>query len=561
MDVQCKQIGDIEWEVFNPEAEYEILGGRGADRLKDLKNRKIGLLWNGKPNGNVLLEAVGNLLKQQFDKLELINFNRSIGIGQKERERIARSCDAVIAAVADCGSCTSHLFRDSVGIEKLGTLVVVIATGSFIEEGRWIAEAEGLSSLVSVEIPHPLAGLSKETIRERSRSIIGSIVSGLQSGPLIPGEDNKRRIIKPEPKSICMSGRSKTEVLHKINQFFYDHKWTDGFPIVPPDREAVEWMLRGTHRNENETIGLVPPKWGKATIRNIAINAVMAGCEPAYMPVIVAAVEALTDLAFAASVETSWGTAGMQTTTGPITPFLIINGPVASDLKMASGVGCLGPGNRTNATIGRAIRLILINTGGAQPGTNDMKCHGSAWQFTFCVAEREEHPAFRGTQKTWKPLNVERGFTPGTSTVTVAATWPPINVEEGIGSGHDILNPIVDTMSTFGQLPHDREWEYMVVLNSTHAQYLAESGWSKDDIREYIYANSVMPWGKYKMQCYPNRNPAWVYRTVEDSTSVHILESPRNVTIIVAGGESQYSYLVRCVHRSVTKEIECQTRG
>ncbi len=557
MSVRSSSNNCAEWEVLSPEAEYEISAGHGAARLNDLGDKKIALFWNGKSNGVVLLDEIGKLLIQRFDKVKLDRLNLSIGIGQEKREEIARDYHAVIAAAADCGSCTSHLFRDSIAIEKSGTPVVAIGTNFFIKQGRWIADAEGLPSLRSIEIPHPLAGLSQEVIRERAGAIIEGIISGLicsgEGGTSINGN---KVTLKHETETISVSGKSGTDTLGKVERLFHERKWTDGFPIVPPTREAVELMLAGTDRDRAEIVGLVAPRWGKATLQNIAINAVMAGAEPAYMPVIIAAVEAVTDPRFAASPKTSWGAAGMQTTTGPITPFLIVNGPVARELGIASGVGCFGPGHRANATIGRALRLILINAGGSVPGVNDMKCHGSAWQFTFCVAEREEHPVFHGCQKHWKTLSVERGFSSDTSTVTVGATWPAINVEECIGSGHDILTPMVHTLSSLGQMPHDREWEYILVLSSTHAQNFADTGWSKDKIREFVYANSVMPWGTYKRQCYPERVPPWLHRIVDDLTSVHILESPANVTVVVAGGESQYSYIVRCVHKTLTKEIK-----
>jgi hypothetical protein len=446
--------------------------------------------------------------------------------------------------------------RDLVGIEKLGTPTVGIHTNFFTKAERWVAESEGLPDLRSIEIPHPLAGLPRGTIRNRAITILDDIINGLtQPEKKRKGESHVANQVKgkPELSTIRYRGRSNTEALRVVNTSFYEQRWTDGFPIVPPTQEAVEWMLTGTERDKDELVGMVAPGSGKATVKHIAINAVMAGAQPAYMPVILAAVEAITDPEFASP----WGAGGMQTTTGPVTPLLIVNGPVATDVGISSGIDCFGYSHRANATIGRALRLIMINAGKAYPGINDMKCQGSSQQFTFCVAEKEEHPAYHREQNPWKPLHVERGYSEKSSTVTALAAWPPVNITDAEHCGPEILNAVVDTMATLGQVPHATSWEYILVLNMTHAQCLADAGWSKQDIREYVYANAVLPWSKYKQQ-YPGltkRQPSWMAYTCDDSTSIHILESPDNIQVIVAGGACPYSQIIKGTFNSVTKEI------
>ena len=316
-------------------------------------------------------------------------------------------------------------------------------------------------------------------------------------------------------------------------------------------------MLTGTDRNHDDIVGVVAPRQGKATVKNIAINAVMAGARPEYLPVIIAAIEAIADPAFA-SGNMSWGAAGMQTTTGPISPLLIVNGPVASQVGVESGVGCFSRGHQANATIGRAVRLVLINAGRAYIGISDLKCQGSSQEFTYCVAEREQHDVFHQPKNPWQPLHVERGFPANSSTVTAAAATPPMSVGDGRHCSPEILNVVVDTMTRLGRVPYDMDWEYILVLGATHAGCLAGAGMSKADIREYIYANAVMPWGKYKQQ-YPGlqgTQPAWIGRTMDDATSIHIFGSPKNIVVIVAGGECPYSQVIGTSYKSVTKEIK-----
>jgi hypothetical protein len=231
-------------------------------------------------------------------------------------------------------------------------------------------------------------------------------------------------------------------------------------------------------------------------------------------------------------------------------------------LGVAAGIGCFSRGHQANATIGRTVRLVLANAGKSYVGVNDMKGQGSSQEFTFCVAEREEHWAYHNGENPWKPLHVEKGFPAASSTVTAVAAFPPTCVEDAKHCGPEILNAVVDIMASLGQVPYVTDWEYVLVLGATHARCLAEAGWSKEDVREFVYANAVMPWGKYKQQ-YPGvqgTQPAWMARITDDSAWVHIIESPRNVLVIVAGGECPYSQIIRASYKSVTKEIESATR-
>ncbi|MFH1486446.1 MAG: hypothetical protein ABIH46_10270, partial [Chloroflexota bacterium] len=154
----------------------------------------------------------------------------------------------------------------------------------------------------------------------------------------------------------------------ETNDVFYDRGWTDGLPIIPPTEEAVEGMLEYCDRARDEVIGKIPPKWGKATVEKIAVNAVMAGCKPNYFPILLTAVQALA--------EPEFNLFAIQGTTNPVAPLAIINGPMVKELNINSGFNVLGQGWRSNATIGRAIRLMMVNIGGGIPGTTDKAIHG-----------------------------------------------------------------------------------------------------------------------------------------------------------------------------------------
>lgn len=199
-----------------------------------------------------------------------------------------------------------------------------------------------------------------------------------------------------------------------VAEFMFDQGFSDGLPLVPPTPERVMAMLAGTHRGAQDVVAELPPHMGVATIEKIAINAVMAGCKPDYLPVVIAAIEAAcTD---------EFNIHGVMATTMGATPVMVVNGPIRHRIGMNDSLGALGTGNRANATIGRAVRLAIRNIGGAKPGDTERSTLSNPMKFTMCFAEREE-------RSPWEPLHVERGFDPEDSVVTLfAMTGGPVHI-------------------------------------------------------------------------------------------------------------------------------------
>ena len=248
----------------------------------------------------------------------------------------------------------------------------------------------------------------------------------------------------------------------------YEKGWTDGLPVVPPTPERVERMLSGTDRNPEELIAAVPPKWGRATVERIAINAVMAGCKPAYLSLILTAVEAMTSEQF--------NLHGVQVTTSHVGPMFIVNGPIRKQLEINDGFNLFGQGWRANATIGRALRLICTNIGGALPGELDRAAFGHAGKYTCCIAEKEE-------ASPWDPMHVDRGFQADDSAVTVFAAAGPQTVNDhGSNTAEGILNTISENIAA----PGNSSGETLLVIGVEHAKTISEDGFSKADIRRYI---------------------------------------------------------------------------
>ena len=217
---------------------------------------------------------------------------------------------------------------------------------------------------------------------------------------------------------------------------FVRREWCDGLPFVAPTRARVDAMLAGARAEGAESLGFMPPLWRECTLEALAVNAVMAGAQPSYFPAIVAAVQAMLDPAF--------NLYGVQATTHPVAPLAIVTGPYARAIGLHAGSGLFGPGFRANATIGRAIRLTLLNVGGAWPGRHDMATQGSPAKFSYAIAERDD-------VSPWEPLHVGLGFAPEESVVTVYGGEPPHNVNDHVSTtAPGILNNVADVAATLG---------------------------------------------------------------------------------------------------------------
>ncbi len=251
----------------------------------------------------------------------------------------------------------------------------------------------------------------------------------------------------------------------------FDRGWTDGLPVVPPTPQRVLRMLQGTARSPAEVVGAMPPDLAPCTIEKVAVNAVMAGCRPEYLPVVLAAAEAALVDAF--------GLHGVLCTTMFAGPMLIVNGPAAQRVGLNSGVNALGQGNRANATIGRALQLVVRNVGGGRPGEIDRATLGTPGKYTFCFAEAE-HPA-------WESLAVERGFAPGASTVTVfAAEGVQGIVDQKSRTPESLALSFAACLLAVDHPKLAMAGDAVLVVSPEHARVFIDAGWSKARLREEL---------------------------------------------------------------------------
>jgi hypothetical protein len=254
----------------------------------------------------------------------------------------------------------------------------------------------------------------------------------------------------------------------------YARGWTDGLPVIPPSRTLVSEMLDGARLTADAIVAQMPSRKVAITAEKVAANAVMAGCRPEYMPVVVAAVRALATPEFGLHHAAS-------ALSGP-TIAVVVNGPIAARIGINSTNNVFGPGVRANATIGRALRLVLLNCLKYRPGISDRATMGTSGKFSCCIAENEEnHP--------WEPWHVERGFRPQDSTVTLVAASTMIQVWH-YGDHEQLTRSIGDALSFLGSIAILGQTPGAVVLGGEHAQLLRQSGWTKQRVREAIVAHT-----------------------------------------------------------------------
>lgn len=309
-------------------------------------------------------------------------------------------------------------------------------------------------------------------------------------------------------------------------EYCYRQGWTDGLPVVPPTEELVAALLAAAGRPPEEVLGVVPERRRTVTVEKVAANAVMAGCLPPFFPVVLAAVEALLDPQFSLI--------GPSSSTAGAAPLVIVNGPIVAELGLNAGDNLLGPGNRANATIGRALRLVLLNACGAVPGLFDRSCFGHPGKYTFCIAENEAESA-------WPPLHVERGVPAAVSAVTVFAAQGPVQVDSRASPDVEtVLAALASRMvanCTF--LNEARRPEVVVVIGDEHRRDLTRAGWDKARIRAWLFEHAQTTVGALRRVGRRGPGPE------PDDRPVRVVARPEDILIVAAGGQAgRYSLVI-----------------
>ena len=417
---------------------------------------------------------------------------------------------------------------------------MTVCSTAFESLGRRQAAALGCADLSIALVPHPFGLRARSELPALALDVAAQIVKLIAQSA---------GVAKPSAASTADSaGRAVIEVpadADALHRYCVEQRMSDGLPVIAPTPALVERMLQCATRPRDEVIAKIAPAYGLATVERIAANGVMAGCAPQCINVLIAAVRAIAAAEF--------NLQGIQATTNPAAVWLIVNGPAAAALNINSAENCLGQGAMANVTIGRALRLILQNIGGAFPGEMDHATHGQPGKISMCCAENE-------AASPWRGLHLERDCAAGTSAVTAVGFSGTLNMNTHSKNAHEILRAIADTMA---HAPSNDYWcggEPWIVFSPEHAAILAAAGFSKADVKRHLWEHSKMLASRMADMDYQRtrRTRRDELGEITPDTLLPVTPEPRRIGILVAGGEGTHSVYVPGFgnSRSVTREFE-----
>ncbi len=448
--------------------------------------------------------------------------DRNVGYSQDDpklwAEMKAKQAAGFIYVAAASSSTTSYAFKWSAKLEHDGIPGVVVAFRQLASVGETTNEREG-APVRSVLFSYPVTAMEPSVYQADLAAAVQALIT-----PVTAAEKRTGTIEPKATPKILMEGDLTT-----VQETFHELGLTDGLPIVPPTEPLVAQMLKGTSHAPDEVVaGQFYPEGLRATVREVAINAVMAGCLPAHLPVLLAAVEAFQKNNLNSMLRSTNSFSFMQ----------VVNGPIVKELGMNSGVNAVGPGNRANSVMGRALRLLIVNLGGGKPGTNIMAVVGNNTGHGFMFAENEE-------ASPWEPLSVSKGFPKGANTLSLfSGGWSH--------SGNYNLG------SEFVRVAHDiARFEFpqgaTVIISPPRAEALKREGMSKEQAIDFLWRNAVLPLGELRKERF-FREPEEM-KSHPDTELVQVYPKG-SIEIVVAGGDAAPMMQAWHFYRPVTVSID-----
>jgi hypothetical protein len=397
--------------------------------------------------------------------------------------------------------------------------------------------------MCSVVVPHPIGMIPRSEVEKKALDVFPKILKAATDW---------------QPSDVMLSIKSAYPAeqfqfkgtIDEVNSLFFEKGWSLGLPIIPPSADNVKNMLKGTSRNPSEVIGKIPPRMATLTVEMAAVHALMAGCKPEYMPLLITALEAL--------MEPNVNFRGALATTGTSQFVVIVNGPIIKEIKLASGQGAAGKGYQANGSIGYAINLIAYIVGGSKPPLIDKSTLGSPADYVCWVFGENEDRLPTG----WEPLHVDRGFKRTDSVVTVVACYPPVaNIDHWSITPEEHLrwwsNLISPNMGMGGpNNPRAMTLNPIVALGPEHAELIASAGWTKNMFRQALWEQvhiplSAWPNDRTKMEEFVN-----IFGPVTSESMIPITLKPEQIVIVIAGGDGKHShYFAPFVSSQVTSML------
>ena len=537
------QQGPFTLEVLNPRGILQPVAVTGLSnpRVADLSGKTIALL-SEKPESLNFFDALEDLFKRRYPTATILRFDSPANPTRPDNTaEVAAACDVWLQGVKTSGSSVTDY---DAKMERLGKPGAPFCIDSLMTQRRRLAEVNGMPTLRVIPVP-TLAYMGAEGYPEKMKVVAASVFDAAIAALTTPLTEEEKN---PPPNSysydpLTFAGKGCDAVMEAFQQYVVDNFLGDGLPVTPPTRQAVDRMLTGTDRSPREEIGVLAPRGGLATIEKIAVNAVMAGAKPEYLPVIIAAIECVADPGF--------NLYHLSTSTGSPTPVIWINGPIAEEIGMNAGIGFLGRGNRANSTIGRAIGLCLINIGwrllDADPGyTGDPEGYCN---FIFPENER---------QSPWESFAVGTGYKPEDSTITINETMSYDRLGPGGGMSSQTMEQSLEMIarmikgsgSVVTKLMFSKACRYQLALNPTLARELADAGFTKQSLATWFYEKTSTKWEELDQT---EKDMLLVFArarfpglTVEDCGPGLILPSfgsPDYLAILVAGDPAGNSVL------------------
>jgi hypothetical protein len=472
---QAKNFEGPVYAALNPRGRApEIAQVPLSPRTEELTGKVVYVIDSGIFGAYIFTRRVADLLPNYIPGVKVVYRDKPSSFSTSDPElwdEVARDADAFIFGPAGGTGGFVWGARWSIVMEKKGVPGVYVVSDGYEQAVQLTCAAEGMPLLRRVTTSMPAWG--SEALDQQIDRVMRQIVEGL-TAPLCDEERKKGVTAWESPPRVAMKG-----TLIEVQDYFYEQRWTDGLPIIPPTDEAVSLMLGGTSHSPDTLVtdAMLPQKWA-VTVEKVAINAVMAGGKPTDMPVYLAMVEAFSKGWFGASVISANSFSFM----------VLVNGPITVEIAMNADVNALGPGNRANATIGRALRLFLTNLGGLTPGVNLMACQGNPTNYSFAFAENEG-------ASPWEPFHVSMGYRREESVVTIfGGGWNHGGNRTGQSGTTLSLDGIIEVIRAV-QLP----WGAAVLLSPPLARAIAEElGFSKQELQDYLWKNTLKTFREFK---------------------------------------------------------------